>query len=39
MLIRIIIFYIIPANILFFLYLQDINTIGIRFDNLRNILI
>jgi hypothetical protein len=32
-------FYIVPTNILFFLYLQDIDTIGIQFDNFKNILI
>jgi hypothetical protein len=32
-------FYIVLTNILFLLYFQDIDTIGIQFDNLRNILI
>ncbi len=32
-------FYIIPINTLFLLCLQDINIIGIRFNNLRNVLV
>jgi hypothetical protein len=35
----IITFYIVPTNILFLLYLQDIDTIDIQFNNLKNILI
>jgi hypothetical protein len=38
-LLRIITFYIVPTNILFLLYLQDIDTIDIQFDNFKNILI
>ncbi len=32
-------FYVVFINILFLLYLQDIDEIGVRFDNLRNILV
>ncbi len=38
-LISIIKFYVVFINTLFLLYLQDINKIGVRFDNLRNILV
>ena len=34
-----IIFYIIFINIPFFLYLQDIDTMGVQFNNFKNILI
>ncbi|UQC88941.1 uncharacterized protein CLUP02_14468, partial [Colletotrichum lupini] len=33
---RIITFYILPVNILFFLYLKDINRLSIIFNNIKN---
>ena len=34
-----IIFYIIPTNTPFFLYLQDMDAMGVQFNNFKNILI
>ena len=32
-------FYIIPTNTLFLLYIKDINKLGVKLNNLKNILI
>jgi hypothetical protein len=32
-------FYVFPTNILFLFYLQDIDRIGVKLDNLQNIFI
>jgi hypothetical protein len=32
-------FHVIPANTLFLFCIQDMDTMGVRFDNLRNVLI
>ncbi len=37
--IRIIMFYIVPANTLFLFCLQDIDRLGVKLDNLENVLI
>jgi hypothetical protein len=36
---RIIIFHIVPANIPFLFYIQDMNKIGVKLDNLKNVFI
>jgi hypothetical protein len=32
-------FHVVPANMLFLYYIQDMDTMGVRLDNLKNVLV